>query len=367
MLNTDFSATSVSLLNTNGELRQPDCIHTTLVNGTATVSGDVILPSQPQRGGQLVLINRGNTALTFINPADCSVARQISVKGGFNRPQSARRGDPRRRQGLRHPVREEPDSTDPPPRATISHHRSARRNRYRSRGSSPYAVAVADTTIQARPDRALIAGGKVVVSLNEADAKFYAYGEGHLVVVDPATDAVTQDLALTGLKGCEGMTYLAEAKLLFVVCGGSFGADTAADSGIALVDLSGDTAVLTKTISAVTFDDHAVSFQAISATASGGTRRAFINAFGAFASASSDAVPDGAYVVDLDSGAATRFASSTAYDLGGTTLIGTTLLLPDGSKTMPRLRLFDVSGTPTETGASSSTRPADCHRVVAAY
>ena len=221
MLNTDFSATSVSLLNTNGELVKPDCIHTTLVNGTATVSGDVILPSQPQRGGQLVLIDRGNTALTFINPADCSVARQISVKGGFNRPNPHDVVILADDKAYVTRFEKNTDSTDPttagddlliidPRDGTVTGHVDL----------SPYAVAVADTTIQARPDRALIAGGKVVVSLNEADAKFYAYGEGHLVVVDPATDAVTQDLALTGLKGCEGMTYLADSKLLLVVCGG---------------------------------------------------------------------------------------------------------------------------------------------------
>ena len=45
VLNTDFSATSVSLLNTNGDVVKADCIHTTLVNGTATVSGDISLPS----------------------------------------------------------------------------------------------------------------------------------------------------------------------------------------------------------------------------------------------------------------------------------------------------------------------------------
>jgi len=369
VLNSDFSATSLSLLNTNGELVKADCIHTTLVNGTPTVSGDVVLPSQPQRGGQVVLIDRGNTALTFINPQDCSVSRQLSVKGGFNH------SDPHDLVILADDKAYVPrfeknaDPTDPtttgddlliidPRDGTVSGHVDL----------SPYAVAVADTTIQARPDRALLVGGKVVVSLNEADAKFYAYGEGHLVVVDPATDAVTQDLALTGLKGCEGMTYLADAHLLLVVCGGSFGSDPAADSGIALVDLSGDTAVLTKTISAVAFDDHAASFQAISATTTGGTRRAFINAFGAFASAASDAVPDGAYVVDLDSGSAARFADSTAYDLGGTALAGPTLLLPDGSKTMPRLRLFDVSGTPMEgdgfvIDAANGLPP----RVVAAY
>ena len=369
VLNTDFSATSLSLLNTDGELVKPDCIHTTLVNGTATVSGDVSLPSQPQRGGQLVLIDRGNTALTFVKPQDCSVARQISVKGGFNRPNPHDVVILADNKAYVTRYEKNADATDPttagddlliidPRDGTVTGHIDL----------SPYAVAVADATIQARPDRALIAAGKVVVSLNEADAKFATYGEGHVVFVDPATDTVTQDLALTGLKSCEGMTYLPEAKLLLVVCSGSFGADPAADSGIALVDLSNDAAVLTKTITAVGFDDHAASFQGIVATVAGGTRRAFINTFGAFASAGSDAVPDGAYVVDLDSGSATRIASSTAYDLGGAALTGTTLLLPDGSKTMPRVRLFDVSGTPTESGAfvtdATSGLPP---RLIAAY
>ena len=88
---------------------------------------------------------------------------------------------------------------------------------------APYAAQVSGATIQARPDRAMIAAGKVVVSLNDLSGDFSTYGEGRVVVIDPATDQVVQSVALTGLKNCEGMDYLAPAKLLLVVCGGSFG------------------------------------------------------------------------------------------------------------------------------------------------
>jgi hypothetical protein len=82
---SDFVSTSVSLLNTQGALVRGDCVHsTTTGTGAKTISGDVVLPSQPQRGGQVVLIDRGNTALTFVNPATCMFDRQLSVKGGFN-------------------------------------------------------------------------------------------------------------------------------------------------------------------------------------------------------------------------------------------------------------------------------------------
>ena len=45
-----------------------------------------------------------------------------------------------------------------------------------------YASTVAGATILARPDRALIAGGKIVVSLNEIDASYKTYGDGMVIV-----------------------------------------------------------------------------------------------------------------------------------------------------------------------------------------
>ena len=86
VLNSDFVSTSLSILNTQAGVVHGDCVHTTTTGtGAKTISGDVMLPSQPQRGGQVVLIDRGNTALTFVNPSTCAFDRQLSVKGGFNR------------------------------------------------------------------------------------------------------------------------------------------------------------------------------------------------------------------------------------------------------------------------------------------
>ena len=91
-----------------GALARADCVHTmTTGTGSKTISGDVVLPSQPQRGGQVVLIDRGNTALTFVNPATCAVDRQHSVKGGLQLREPARRRHRERQQGVRHPLRQE--------------------------------------------------------------------------------------------------------------------------------------------------------------------------------------------------------------------------------------------------------------------
>ena len=75
--------------------------------GSKTISGDVVLPSQPQRGGQVVLIDRGNTALTFVNPGDLRRRPADSVKGGVQLREPARRRHRQRQQGVRDPLRQE--------------------------------------------------------------------------------------------------------------------------------------------------------------------------------------------------------------------------------------------------------------------
>ena len=79
-----------------------------------------------------------------------------------------------------------------------------------------------------------------MVTLNSTTPSYpYTYGEGRLVVIDPATDTVTQSLALTGLKNCEGLDYLPAAKVVLVACAGSFDSpDQALESGIAVVDVA---------------------------------------------------------------------------------------------------------------------------------
>ena len=122
-----------------------DCVHTTTTGtGSATITGDVVLPSQPQRGGKVVLIDRGeNTALTFVDPATCTFDHQISVKGGFNLSEPARRRHPRRRQGLRDPLQEErrADGRSDHLRRRRAHRRSPQRRHPGTHRSQPVRVA----------------------------------------------------------------------------------------------------------------------------------------------------------------------------------------------------------------------------------
>ena len=96
---------------------------------------------------------------------------------------------------------------------------------------SSYASQVGGTAVQARPDRAIIAAGKVVVTLNSVNGTYSAIGEGGIVIIDPTTDTVVQHLPLTGVKNCEGIDYVAATKTLLVACDGSF-LVSRADAGV---------------------------------------------------------------------------------------------------------------------------------------
>ena len=129
--------------------------------GSKTISGDVVLPSQPQRGGQVVLIDRGNTALTFVNPATCVVDRQHSVKAGFNfaNPHDVVIVSDSKAYVTRYDRNAAPAN----PMAAgddvliIDPRDGALRGRI---DLSSYAPTVTGATIQARPDRAIIAAGQ---------------------------------------------------------------------------------------------------------------------------------------------------------------------------------------------------------------
>jgi hypothetical protein len=349
VLNSDFSSTSVSLLNTQGGLTRADCVHSmTTGTGSKTISGDVVLPSQPQRGGQVVLVDRGNTALTFVNPGTCTVDRQLSVMGGFNIANP-------------HDVVIVGDS-----KAYVTRYKK------NSAPANPMAAgddiliidprdgaiagridlsAFATTAYPASPDRAVIAAGKVVVTLNRWNSTTFAYDAGSVVIIDPASNQVVQHLALGGLKNCEGMDYLAATRTVLVACGGSFASpEQALESGIAVIDMSGANATLARIISGVAFATRPVNFLWVIALPSAtNATRAFAATMGSF----NPSVQDKLYQFDFVTGATTPFGMATPYDLGRPVGGGGRLLMPDANAAMPRIHVYDVSGAgaPTETAA----------------
>jgi hypothetical protein len=350
VINSDFVSTSLSLLSMQGALVRGDCVHTMSTGtGSKTISGDVVLPSQPQRGGKVVLIDRGNTALTFVNPTTCAVDDQFSVKAGFN-------------------------LANPHDLVTISSSK-AYVTRYGKNASPATPLAAGDdvlildprdgtiagridlsaygsATHPATPDRAIIAAGKVVVTLNRWNSTNYTYEVGSVVVIDPATDQVVQRLPLAGLKNCEGLDYAPAAGAVLVACGGSFGStEQALESGIAVIDVSASPARLVRVISAVAFPTPPVTFAWVvpMPTATGGATRAFTATLGSF----SPSAPDRLYQFDFVTGGTVSFGSASPFDLGKPAVGNGRLLLPDAKASAPRVHVFDASGagTPTETTA----------------
>jgi hypothetical protein len=349
---TGFQATSISILDPSGGVIHGDCIDSNPANGGVIplISTDVVLPSQPQRGGNLVLIDRGNGLLTTVNPTTCQVTNQILVPGAGGVKTNL------------HDV------------VTVADHKAyVTRYQPNAAATSPaqmgndvvvidpttgafvsridvdaYASTVVGTTILARPDRALIAGGKIVVSLNEADASYKTYGDGRIIVIDPTTDAVVASVTLTGLRDCEGMDYIASTATLLVACGGTYmAADQSLQSGIAVVDLGASPPSLTTTITGAAFGNQPVNFSWVLAAppAGGGTR--------AFAGTNDPnlVAPDVLFAFDYVLGTTAQVTTSSPYSIGPSAATTSLLFVPEFLGSTPKIQLFDITGVPQVTTA----------------
>jgi hypothetical protein len=349
---TRFQATSVSILDPNGGVIHPDCIDSNPPNGGVIplISTDVVMPSQPQRGGSLVIIDRGNGVLTYVDATTCQVIRQIIVPGAG---------------GAR---------TNPHDLVTVADHKSYV-TRYQPNAAAtspaqmgndiavidpttgafisridvdPYASTVVGAVILARPNRAIIAGGKVVVSLNEADASYKNYGDGQVIVVDSTTDMVVGSVTLTGLHDCDGMDYVAATQTLLVACGGTYmAADQPTQSGIAVVDLGASPPSVTALFTGAAFGNQPVNFSwVLAAPAAGGGTRAF--------AATNDpnlVASDVLFAFDYVLGTTIQIATSAPFTLGPPAAAGSLLFVPEFLGSAPRVQLFDIASTPRATGA----------------
>jgi hypothetical protein len=348
----DYSETGVSLVDaTSGGLSRDDCLHSMGGSVSLTISTDVGLPSQPQLGNRLWLLDHGNVALTEVDPVACAILHQFSVAGGstvmLNPHDLVVLSDAKA-----YVTRYDKDLAASNALGAgddiliINPTSGALLGRI---DLGPYAAPVAGATIQARPDRALLVGGKVYVSLGSQDKLFAATGEGRVAVVDPATDQVTGTITLIGFDNCSGMDYLAATHTLVVACGGAFSdADQLARSGLALVDLSVDPPAVTS-VPASAFNGQPLNFSWVAALA---PSRLLAGTFGVLEDPTHGiiGVPDAVFAIDPSSGSATSVVTAGAYNLGIAVGGGGRLWVPDATMDTPRVHLVDVpaSGAPSE-------------------
>jgi hypothetical protein len=340
VINSDYKSTSVSLIDPErGGLAQDDCLDSGAVTPVLSIalSGDVVLPSQPQAHDELVLIDRTNSALAFLDSRRCQVLRQLSVGTGFySNPHDVISLSAEKAYVTRYEHNQTPSGTagandEGTDILIIDPSAPAIRGRI---DLSQYATTV---TLEARPDRALLANGKVYVALGNTSHDFLTIGTGRLVIVDPNTDQVNGTLDLPApFKGCTGLDYIASSKTLLVGCSGDYNdAAQTAQSGLLVYDLGGESPILTKTIPASAVGGRPLSTSVFAAVSD---HQVILTTPGDF----SGTPPDTLWSIDLVAGTGKKIGDGGSdFVFGG--------LVVDSKKN--RVYLTDAAGAFTVTGS----------------
>lgn len=360
VVNSDYHTTSISLLDlVTGQVANGDCINsgTRPPGNTLALSGDVALPSQPQPGNLLVTIDHGNSVLTWIDPATCVPLRQLDVGTGFySNPHDVIGISPTKAYVTRYErnaaaTPDPADHDDGDDLLIIDPSIPSITGRI---DLASYAVAVAGAAIQARPDRALVADGKLFVALSNLAGDFRAAGTGRLVVIDPATDAVTGVVDLPGLKNCSGLSYVETAHVLVVACGGAFSdADQAAGSGIAYIDAAASPPVELRRQPVTPFGGRALA--SLSAIARDGAL-GFAVTSGEFTGGPTDQL----WALDVAAASATLLVDSSESFTFGSVVVDRShqrAYLPDANADHPRVQIYSYAGAAPALAASINANP----------
>jgi hypothetical protein len=242
---SDYMSTNVSVLSNDGAVLSGSILSSAAMPPglTAALSGDVDLPLAPAASGDIVLIDRTNAAIAWIDPTTALVKKDVSVATGF--------------------------SSDPRDYLDVSATKAyvTRYEQNVTPGTQPFDtgsdVLILDTTTGAitgridltdpddapllpRPDRMLAVGGHVWVSLDRLDATFTPPpGDARIAVLNPTDDTRTFNIDLPNLAECGGMALSPSGKVVALACTGALvDTSSAVQSGVVLLDVTGDTPVV---------------------------------------------------------------------------------------------------------------------------
>jgi hypothetical protein len=362
VLSSDYTATSVALYDpATGQLRD-DCVHSaaTGANMAQALSGDVTLPSQTLHTGELAVIDRKNATITLVDPSSCKPRLQFSVStGGFkSNPQDVISVSSDKLYVTRYEKNAAAtaavDDFDDGDDILVVNATTGAIIK-----SVPLSGEV-DPSLQARPERGVLAEGRVYVTLGSVSADFASTGPGRIVVIDPATDSVVGAIDLAQQKGCSAIDYYPAVKKLYVSCGGAFsdGANQAKGSALVEIDLSAETPALTRTIPAEFVGGQPINFSY--AAVFGDV--AFVGTLGSFPDtmSGSPGSSDTFYAALLNGSTAIKLLDGGAYNLGRVAVDSTRkrLFMPDGDFTAPRVHVYGVSATGATESGTFEANPA---------
>jgi hypothetical protein len=329
VVHSDYKTTLVSLVDpATGSLTKDDCINSGSKPAmlTTALSGDVVVPSQPQPGNDLLLIDRQNSTLTWVAPKTCEVTRQVNIgEGKMANPQDVLPVSAKKAYISRYAAGDL--AILDPTTGTIGGHIDL----------APSAPKVGDMAVLPDPSRGVVVNGKAYVVLTALSVDNKVGAPGRVVVVDTTSDTVTGTIDLPGIKNCGSVAVAGSA--LVVACGGLYGdANQVNDSGVAWIDLS-MTPPAVKVVAAKDFGRALSPFDAAALSSS----LAFAITGGAFG----DMPPDQLWAFDFAGGGAPRklLDGKASFTLSGLVADDAhkKLFIADGDAKAPKLHIFDLA------------------------
>jgi DNA-binding beta-propeller fold protein YncE len=357
VVGSDYTSSVISLVDpATGAVVRDRCLD----SGTrapllsAVLSGDVTLPSEPQPDHQLLIIDRGNSTLTWLDPSSCQVLRQMNAGNGFSsNPQDVVAGPPGKAYVTRY--NRNPGRADEGSDLLVIDPARAVALRTIALPAPTTSELPAGKPASPRPSRALRIGDKLYVALNNLSDDFQAAGPGRVAVVDTTSDNVAGTIEIPGLKNCGTLARTRDAAgrpALVVGCDGVSSDQEARleSAGFAWVDL--EPAPVVKTISSQMFGRPASGSQLAVASADA----AFTVVAGDFMGPAADAV----WAFDFRGGQPRKLVEGTGSFVLSLALSpdGGKLYVLDATAAQPRVNVYTLSsGTRTESAGSFVSSP----------
>jgi hypothetical protein len=349
VISSDFSATSVSLLDKDGEVVADDYLNSgsTTTGLVTALSGDVEMPMNSGERGVLVLLDRFKTdVITRVELSSGDVLGQVQVRSGdaaegdafTANPQDYVRVDDETAWVVRNQPNLAPDAPesdrgndllriDPKTMERSDDRIDLSSLDGRATRTDPMTGVREEVDVYARPGRMVRVDDVLVIGLGRNSYDYSASASGMIAVVSLKTQAVV-GLELEGLQGCNHVSTIpGESDRVLVGCAGVY--PSPRDSaGVAIVRVRNGKASVARTWRAKDHEDAPVvseGFVAIDADTFAAARNGFVASDG-------DSVFG---AVDLESGEYTQLLSTPA----GTGTFGTplfdaqsrSLFVPDSS------------------------------------
>lgn len=322
VVESDYQSVNVALLSLEGTVLTDSLATSQVLAGGAEVSlsGDVVLPSEPATGPRLPLLDRAASAsrVLWLDLGTGEQAGRVDVATGFpSNPHdysaiSARKGYVARFGHNRDPGQQPFDAGSD---VLVVEPTSGKRL-----GSIDLRGALGEDSAEhlPRPDKLIAAGDFVYVLLGTLPLRgFTAAAPSRIARLDPETDSLVDVLVLDGLRGCSSMVLAPGGTELAVLCSAlsdSNGNSQQDFSGIGLVELAPEPR-LKRVFRADSWGSAPVGSSGAYASAS----TLLFTTFGRFSATGDAEAQDALLALDLGTGRAERWLESDGvpFTLGG--------------------------------------------------